>query len=274
MKLPSQAEHACTHFFPFLSFSIYPLIYPSLAFCLYTPSSSSSSSRQPRQVADRQIEAWQTGIITCGCLRATWQLYLQLSPENAFSSPAESCRPGPPARPPSSLPACPSSTMVRHGAAGWGGWGVGGYTATYTHHCQYRISLPGITINTISTKSFCASLKVKGVIKVDGSCTWSNKPKYWQLTSEPSLMLTVPDPTQPHPPPPKLSHQSGTWRWCQQQMQNVGTGVWANGGYTIWSHTWNASQLYHEERNSFLKEMKWEKLLFKDMEFGCILNYK
>lgn len=60
--------HAHTHTYTssFLSSSIY---HPSLAFCLHTP--SSSSSRQPRQVADRQTESWQTGIITCGCLRGT-----------------------------------------------------------------------------------------------------------------------------------------------------------------------------------------------------------
>ena len=112
---------------------------PSLTLCLYTPS---SSSRQPRQVADRQTEAWQTGIITCGCLRGTWQLYLQLSPENAFSSPAESSWPRP-ARPPASQPASQPACLpiVHRGGARNSG-------VEWSEECWYGISLPQImTIN-------------------------------------------------------------------------------------------------------------------------------
>lgn len=45
------------------------------------------------------------------------------------------------------------------------------------------------------------SQKVKEDIKVDGSCTGTNKPKYWQLISDPSLTLPVPDSSSHLRPP-------------------------------------------------------------------------
>ena len=97
VKLPNQTVRVCT---------LLPLFFhypsPCLAPCLYTPSSRSSSSRQ---VAVRQNEARQTGIITRGCLSGIWQPSRQLERENAFSSPMESSRPCPTTYHPACLPA-------------------------------------------------------------------------------------------------------------------------------------------------------------------------
>lgn len=121
---PDRVHTFLTHTFPFSAPpSTPPPIYSFLTFCFHT---ASSSSRQLRQVADRQSEAWQTRIITCGLLRATWQLYLQLSQENVFSSPAESSRPHPPT----------STPFVHHGgtqSCRIAGWRLGGGSERHLH---------------------------------------------------------------------------------------------------------------------------------------------
>lgn len=105
-------------------------------------------------------------------------------------------------QPPTSLPADPSSTMVRQETAGLGRMNNVGLHSNYS--CQYNCSLPWIaSINEEQIQSvqvFCASQRVKEEIKVDGSCTGSNKPKCSQLIPEPSMTLPEPDSsTTPHP---------------------------------------------------------------------------
>lgn len=101
------------------------------------------------------------------------------------------------------LPALTSSAMVRQKAVGLG---RGNSVELHTnYHCQYNHSLPRIIgINEqkiLSVQVFWASQKGMEDIKVDGSYTGTDKPKYWQLISDPSLTLLVPDSSSHLNPP-------------------------------------------------------------------------
>lgn len=138
--------------------------------------------------------------------------------------------PASPNHPPSSLPGRTSSAVVRQEAVGLGV--VKSVVLHTSYHRQYGQSLPWIiSINEQKIRSvqvFSASQKVMEDIKADGSYVGTNKLKYWQLISDPSLMLPGPDSSSHLKPPASTKTEPSKAHMAIAQYSHWDLLVWSS----------------------------------------------